>query len=65
MQAKKILQTLTEQMDTFSQEEVDGMAAFYSSPAGRALIAKMPLAKRLKHTAPNLGIQTVHGSNMT
>jgi uncharacterized protein len=32
--------------DTFTQEEIDGMAAFYSSPAGRAVIAKMPLAAK-------------------
>lgn len=30
--------------DTFSQQEIDGMTAFYSSPAGQAVIAKMPLA---------------------
>jgi uncharacterized protein len=30
--------------DTFSQQEIDGMIAFYSSPAGQAVIAKMPLA---------------------
>jgi len=32
--------------DTFSQQEIDGMTAFYSSPAGQAVIAKMPLAMR-------------------
>ena len=32
--------------DTFTQEEIDGMVAFYSSPAGRAVIAKMPLAAK-------------------
>lgn len=30
--------------DTFSQQEIDGMIAFYTSPAGQAVIAKMPLA---------------------
>ena len=30
--------------DTFSQQEIDGMTAFYASPAGQAVIAKMPLA---------------------
>ncbi|MDR0674178.1 MAG: DUF2059 domain-containing protein [Zoogloeaceae bacterium] len=28
--------------ETFEQEEVDGMLAFYASPAGQALIDKMP-----------------------
>ena len=27
---------------TFSQQEVDGMIAFYKTPAGQAVIAKMP-----------------------
>ncbi len=30
-------------METFTQEEVDGLLAFYRSPAGRAMIEKMPL----------------------
>lgn len=30
--------------DTFSQQEIDAITAFYSSPAGQAVIAKMPLA---------------------
>jgi len=29
--------------DTFSQQEIDGLIAFYSSPAGQAYLAKMPL----------------------
>ena len=29
--------------NTFSQAEVDGMLGFYRSPAGQAVIAKMPL----------------------
>jgi hypothetical protein len=29
---------------TFSQDEVDGMLAFYASPAGRSVITKMPIA---------------------
>ncbi len=32
--------------DTFTQEEVDGMLAFYRSPAGQAVIHKMPLVIR-------------------
>ena len=32
--------------DTFSQKEIDGMTAFYSSPTGQAVIAKMPLAMK-------------------
>ncbi len=31
---------------SFSQQEVDGMLAFYRSDAGRAVIAKMPLVLR-------------------
>lgn len=29
--------------DTFTQEEIDGMLVFYASPAGKAMIKKMPL----------------------
>jgi hypothetical protein len=29
---------------TFTQQEVDGMIAFYKTPAGQAVIAKMPIA---------------------
>lgn len=29
---------------TFSQNEVDGMIAFYASPAGQAVVSKLPLA---------------------
>lgn len=29
---------------TFSQQEVDGMIAFYKTPAGQAVVAKMPAA---------------------
>ncbi len=28
--------------DTFSQEEINGLIAFYQSPAGKAYVAKMP-----------------------
>jgi uncharacterized protein len=34
--------------DTFTQSEIDGLTAFYESPAGHALVVKMPLA--LKNT---------------
>jgi uncharacterized protein len=30
-------------VETFSQEEIDGLIAFYESPAGQAYIAKMPM----------------------
>ena len=33
---------------TFTQQEVDGMLAFYATPAGRSLITKMPLV--MQHT---------------
>jgi hypothetical protein len=29
--------------DTFTQEEIDGLIVFYSSPAGQAYLARMPL----------------------
>lgn len=29
--------------ETFTQEEIDGLIAFYESPSGRAFIAKMPM----------------------
>ncbi len=34
--------------DTFSQEEINGLNAFYSSPAGQAYLAKMPML--MQHT---------------
>ena len=30
--------------DTFSQSEIDGLVAFYTSPTGHAIIQKLPLA---------------------
>ncbi len=30
-------------METFSQEEVDGLLAFYRTPTGQALLSKMPV----------------------
>ncbi len=30
-------------VDTFDQDEIDGMIAFYRTPTGQALIAKMPI----------------------
>lgn len=32
--------------DTFTQSEIDDMTAFYSSPAGHAVIVKLPLAMK-------------------
>ena len=32
--------------ETFSQTEIDGMLEFYSTPAGQAVIAKLPLAAK-------------------
>lgn len=37
--------------ESFTQEEVDGMLAFYKSPAGEALIKKMPLVVQQSMTA--------------
>ena len=36
----KIMQVYRE---TFTQEEIDGLIAFYESPAGRAYVAKVPV----------------------
>jgi hypothetical protein len=43
--AKAKLRPLMAQIyaESFTQEEVDGLIAFYGSPAGRAFLAKMPL----------------------
>lgn len=38
--------------ETFTQSEVDGMLEFYSTPAGQAVIAKLPLAA--KNTASEM-----------
>src|SRR5262249_25739420 len=32
--------------ETFTQQEIDGMTAFYSSPTGHAVVAKLPLAMK-------------------
>jgi len=49
--------------ETFTQSEIDGMTAFYASPAGHAVIMKMPLAvkntmvvmqERMKSLVPQL-----------
>jgi hypothetical protein len=37
--------------DTFTQSEIDGMMAFYSTPAGQAVIHKLPLAMQNTMTA--------------
>jgi len=36
--------------DTFTQPEIDGMTAFYSSPTGHAVVEKLPLAMRASMT---------------
>lgn len=39
--------------ESFTQEEVDGMLAFYATPAGQALIVKMPtLMQRIMASMP-------------
>jgi hypothetical protein len=41
--------------ETFTQEEVDGLVAFYKTPAGKALIIKMPkLMQSLMAVMPEL-----------
>lgn len=41
--------------ETFTQEEVDGLVAFYKTPAGKALIIKMPkLMQSLMAAMPEL-----------
>ncbi len=42
-------------LDTFSQEEIDGLNAFYSSPAGQAYLAKMPVL--MQHTMQLMQVQ--------
>jgi len=37
--------------DSFSQSEVDSMIAFYSTPAGQAIVAKLPLVAQNTLTA--------------
>jgi hypothetical protein len=37
--------------DSFSQSEIDSMIAFYSSPAGQAIVAKLPLVAQNTLTA--------------
>ncbi len=41
--------------DTFTQEEIDGLNAFYSSPAGQAYLAKMPLL--MQHSMQLMQVQ--------
>ena len=43
--------------DTFSEPEIDGILAFYRSPAGRAMIDKMPtlMAKTVSITQEQVG----------
>ncbi len=50
--------------DSFEESEIDGMVAFYRSPAGKAVIAKMPVLlqkgaelgqKRMQAVGPELG----------
>jgi uncharacterized protein len=36
-------QYVTVYSETFSDEEISGMLAFYQSPAGRAMLSKMPM----------------------
>ena len=41
---RKLRQTLLESAKTtFTQEEIDGMTAFYSTPVGKSVLAKTPL----------------------
>jgi hypothetical protein len=49
--------------ETFTQSEIDGMTAFYSSPTGHAVIVKLPLAmqnsmsemqERMRQMAPKI-----------
>jgi hypothetical protein len=41
--------------DTFSQEEIDGLNAFYTSKAGQAYLAKMPLL--MQHSMQLMQVQ--------
>lgn len=44
--------------ESFSQEEVDGMVAFYKSKAGKAVIKKMPVV--MQSTMANVQAQMTH-----
>ena len=44
---------------TFSQAEIDSMIAFYSSPAGRAVVVKLPLAMQNTLTIMQQRMQTL------
>ena len=45
--------------ETFTQEEVDGLIAFYASPAGQAFIAKMPTAMQKSMALVQLQMKTL------
>jgi hypothetical protein len=45
--------------ESFSQEEIDGLIAFYESPAGQAAIAKMPLVMQKSMNLVQQQMQTL------
>jgi uncharacterized protein len=45
--------------DTFSQAEIDSLIGFYSSPAGQAIVAKLPLAAQNAMTATQQAMMSV------
>jgi hypothetical protein len=46
--------------ENFSQEEVDGITAFYNSPAGSALVSRLPVVMQalMQDMAPRMGAMT-------
>lgn len=46
--------------ETFEQEEIDGMLAFYASPAGQALINKMPVVMQKSLALSQSLLQSVY-----
>ncbi len=45
--------------ETFTQEEVDGLIAFYRSPVGRSFVDKMPVATQRAMAATQTHVQQV------
>ncbi len=46
-------------VETFDQDEVDGLLAFYATPAGQAMINKMPIVMQKSMTMMQSQMQVV------
>ena len=47
--------------ETFDQEEIDGMLAFYATPAGQAMISKMPTVMQKSMLLSQTMVQSMMG----